>query len=430
MKIFGYEISRKSSSVDEVLRQLAAAYESDVAGVAVTPDSAMHSPTVHAIVTAISNRISTLPVQVLQKVEKSDRVRKEPVPNHPVNRLLKYPNDWQTSFDFWQDATSCLVRWGNFYAVKLRGSTGPIRQLVPVHPSSVSVQQDVATGRVVYKITEEGGVREYPIEKVMHVRGPARDFIKGNSPVYDCARAIGLEIAAEKFGASFFANGALPFIVFKYMQGSAGFKTKPEQQEFIESFQREFSGNRRFRGMLLPKGIEEGKPIAIENDKAQFIESRKYQRQVICAAFNCPPAIAGSFENSTYNNVEQQSLDFILNVVLPYVRRFEVALEDALLTDEDRNSGHIIRFNLDAALRGDFKSRQEGLKIMREWGVINANDWREMENMNPIADDDGGEDFIRPMNMSVPGEEPEEPVEPTAGNEDAESSTATRNQGG
>ena len=142
MKIFGLEIGKKSTSTDEILRQIAATYASDSAGVAITPDSAMQSPTVHAIVTAISNRVATLPVSVMQKVESGGRTRKEAVPNHPVNRLLKYPNGWQTNFDFWQDAASCLVRYGNFYAVKLRGQTGPIRQLWPVHPTAVDVEQD------------------------------------------------------------------------------------------------------------------------------------------------------------------------------------------------------------------------------------------------------------------------------------------------
>jgi HK97 family phage portal protein len=419
MKLFGFEISRKSTSTDDILRQIAAAALGDT-GVAVTPDSAMQSPTVHAIVTGIANRVATLTVHVMQKVERNGRTVKELRGSHPVERLLKYPNGWQTGFDFWQDAASCLVRWGNFYAVKGRGSTGPIRELSPIHPGAVTIEQD-DNGTVTYQVrTAAGGIREYSVGQILHVRGPSRDFLKGNSPVEDVRRAIGLEIAAEKFGASFFANGALPLMVFKYIAGSAGFKSKEDQQEFIDSFQRAYGGDKRHRALLLPKGIETANPVSIENDRAQYLQTRAFQRETIAGAFGVPPHMVGHLANSTYNNVEQQSLDFVINVVLPHVRRFESALEDSLLTDEDRNSGHIIRFNLDAALRGDFKSRQEGLKIMRDSGVINPNDWREMENMNPIAAKDGGEDFLRPMNMAVPGQEPS--AEP-AGTEDAESRT-------
>lgn len=397
--------SRKASSVEQVLRRLEAAYERDVAGVNVTPDTAMQSPTVHAITTAISNRIATLPVHVLRKVERDNRERKELVPNHPINRLLAAPNGWQTGFDFWQDAASALVRHGNFFAHKVRGQTGPIRRLLPIHPDAVEVKQDPRTLEVTYRMSMEGGTTvEHTVEEIFHVRGPSRNFLTGDSPVRDVARAIGLEIAAEKFGASFFANGALPFMVFKYMQGSAGFKTKEEQAEFISSFQRAFNGTERFKAMLLPKGIEGGDTVKIENDRAQFLETRKLQREIIAGAFGVPPHMVGHLANSTYNNVEQQSLDFVQNVILPHIKRFEAAMEDSLLTQEDRNAGLIVRFNLDAALRADFKTRQEGLQIMRSWGVINANDWRQMENMNPIPAEDGGEEFVRPLNMAVAGD--------------------------
>jgi len=410
--------SRKSSSVEQVLRRLEAAYERDVAGVNVTPDTAMQSPTVHAIVTAISNRIATLPLHVYRKTEVDGRMVKEHVPGHPVMRLIAAPNGWQTGFDFWQDAASCLVRHGNFFALKVRGQTGPIRRLVPIAPDAVEVKQDPQTMDVSYMVNMEGGrTNVYTVEEMFHVRGPSRNFLTGDSPVRDVARAIGLEIAAEKFGASFFANGALPFMVFKYMQGSAGFKTKEEQAEFINSFQRAFNGTERFKAMLLPKGIEGGDTVKIENDRAQFLETRKLQREIIAGAFGVPPHMVGHLANSTYNNVEQQSLDFVQNVVLPHVRRFEAGMEDGLLTQEDRNAGIVVRFNLDAALRADFKTRQEGLQIMRSWGIINANEWREMENMNPIPSEDGGEDFVRPLNMAVAGQTDESEITSTTDGE-------------
>jgi HK97 family phage portal protein len=103
-----------------------------------------------------------------------------------------------------------------------------------------------------------------------------------------------------------------------------------------------------------------------------------------------PPHLVGDLERTAINNFEQQSLDFVMSVVLPYVRIFEAAMERDLLTDADRAGGVIIRFNVDAALRGDFKTRQEGLKIQREAGVINPNEWREREGLNPRK---GGEEY-------------------------------------
>jgi HK97 family phage portal protein len=160
---------------------------------------------------------------------------------------------------------------------------------------------------------------------------------------------------------------------------------------------------------LLPKGIEQKEPIRIENDKAQMLESRKYQRTVIAGAFGVPPHLVGDLERATFNNVEQQDADFTSNVVQPVATAFEAAMERDLLTEEDYRSGIIIRFNLDSILRADFKSRQEGSRIQREGGMLSANEWREREGMNPIPKDKGGDDYIRPANMTVAGEQQEEP---------------------
>ena len=144
---------------------------------------------------------------------------------------------------------------------------------------------------------------------------------------------------------------------------------------------------------------------------------------MIAGAFGVPPHLVGDLSRGTYNNVEQQSLDFTLNVVLPYVRIFEAAMERDLLTDDDRRAGIVIRFNLEAALRGDFKTRQEGLKIQREAGVINANEWREHEGMNPISEKDGGEGYWQqgPSGQSAnPNPSQSEPETPKPANDDQE----------
>lgn len=394
MRLFGLDISlgRKDAiSIDTLIRRLEAAYET-ASGIQVTPENCMESPTVQAVVTAISRRISALPVHVLQKTTVDNRVRKERVPNHPVEKLLNRPNDWQSTTSYWLDATSSLVRYGNYYAFKARGVTGPIRRLVPLHASSCEPKQrdDMS---VVYEATlHGGGKQEFQPGQIHHVRGTSRNFLKGDSPIMDVRETIALEIAAEKFGASFFGNGAMPSLVFKFIQGSQGFRTDEERKQFVEDFHTAYGKKGRFKAMLLPKGIELENPVGINNDQAQFLETRKLQRSIIAGALGVPPHLVGDLERGTFSNVEHQSLDFIQSVVLPYVRVFEAAMERDLLTEDDRAKGIIIRFNLDGALRGDFKSRQEGQDIMRRNGVINANDWRENENMNP-REDAGGEEY-------------------------------------
>jgi HK97 family phage portal protein len=407
-----FKREQKGAQFEDVLMRLVAAQEG-ILGSMVTPDTCMQSPTVHAIVTAISRRIAVSPVHVFRKETSKGRETKERLPNHPVARLLAKPNDWQSRFDYWQDATSTLVRHGRYFAWKGRGSTGPIRQLRPVHPGAVTVKQNYDWS-VEYTLSlQNGESMVVSPSDLHHVRGPARDFLTGDSPVKDVQRAIALEILAERFGAAFFKNGAMPMMIFKYAVGTKGFKTQEEERQFVQDFERAFGGENLHRAMLLPVGIEEGKPVEIANDRAQFLETRKYQRTVIAGAFGVPPHLVGDLERATFNNVEQQDADFTLNVVMPVAQAFEAAMERDFLTDEDRRSGIAIRFNLDSVLRADFKSRQEGLRIQRDAGVISPNEWREIEGKNPIAEDDGGDDYIRPANFVVAGEEPQPVPEET-----------------
>ena len=419
MRLFGYEITaeRKSGSqtgvdINTLMQRFERMFEL-ASGIHITPDTAMRSPTVQAIVQAISRRITTLPVQVVRKSMVDGKERREVLPDHHVVKLLEKPNGYVNSTSYWLDATSWLVRYGNYYAYKAAGNTGPVRRLIPLHSGNVQVMQDYTDlEKVTYRVTfRNGQYAEYTPAQVHHARGPARDGLCGDSPVMDVAEAIALEIASERFGASFFGSSAVPGLVFSHAQGSQGFKSDEERNKFVDSIQGVYAKKGRFKSLVLPKGIEMGDPIVTNNDQAQFLQTRQYQRTVIAGAFGVPPHLVGDLSKGTYNNVEQQSLDFTVNVILPYVRIFEAAMNRDLLTDQERAQGIVIRFNLEGAIRGDFKTRQEGLNIQRQAGVISANEWREREGLNPISDEDGGDEYYRqgPSGQSAvpkPGDEP------------------------
>lgn len=429
MNLLGLNISwgTKSSeiSIDTLIKRLDAIYETS-SGVSVTPENCEQSPTVKSIVTAVTRRFAVMPVHVYKKTTSKNRTIKEIQPNHPVERLLNKPNEWQANTSYWMDASSWLLRYGNHYCFKARGSTGPIRRLLPLHPASTDPVQD-ENWNVIYRASmSRGGQEEFQPSQIHHARLSARNGVKGDSPVIDVREAIAMEIAAEKFGASLFGNGAMPGLIFKYAEGSQGHKTDEERNAFVEDVQKAYSKKGRFKAMLLPKGIDLGTPIGVENDKAQFLQLRQYQRTVIAGAFGCPPHLVGDLSKGTFNNVEMQGIEFTTNLILPYARVFEAAMERDLLTDEDRNSGVIIRFNPDAVLRGDFKSRQEGLAIQRQNGVINADEWREREDMNPRKDKGGaayyeqGPSGQQPSNGDNPDDNPNPDDEDQDENDDAD----------
>jgi HK97 family phage portal protein len=222
VNILSWQITRATKaagiSLDTLIRRLEAVHET-TSGIAVTPDTCMRAPTVHAIVTAVSRRLASLPVHVMRKTTVAGRDRKEHLGSHLVQNLLDKPNDWQTMVSHWLDATSWLLKYGNCYAFKARGTTGPIRRLEPIPPNNVIVEQDDNLN-VTYRVTlSNGGQQVYTANQFHHVRGSARDGLVGDSPVHDARESIAMEIAAEQFGASFFANGAMPGIIWKYEDG-------------------------------------------------------------------------------------------------------------------------------------------------------------------------------------------------------------------
>lgn len=393
--------TKSQGSLESILRNIAGLFQT-VSGIAVTPENCMQSPTVRAIVTAVSNRISVSPIHIYRKTTSQGRDSKEELPNHPVARLLRAPSQTQTTVEYWTEATSSLLRYGRFFAYKGQGSTGPIRFLDSLPAGQMDILQDQGSRAVTFRYAGQTIYQPYEIH---YARLSARDFLRGDSPVEDIRESIGLEIAAERFGASFFGNGAMPLIYFSIAENMKDFKTTEEKELFLKTVKEAFGGNKKFSTMMLPKGINLD-TLALDNDKAQFIETRRFIRTVIAGAFGVPPHLVGDLERATFNNVEQQDSDFVLNVVLPIAKLFEAAMERDLLTDEDRRSNVVIRFNLDAILRADFKSRQEGLQIQRQNGAISANEWREKEGMNPISKDDGGDEYIRPANMTLAGQPP------------------------
>lgn len=420
MNLFGFNISRKADlGIDEIIRRLEEATRT-ASGIIVTPDSCQESPTVQSVVNSISMRIATLPVHVERKAMASNgRESRERLPNHPVAKLLAAPNEWQTATNYWLDAVSCLVRHGKYFAIKGRGVTGPIRRLLPVHPGSVDLSQDEQMNVRARVTLASGGQRDYSMSELHFVRGRAQDFLNGDSPVWLAREAIALEIAAQRFGASFFGNGAMPGLIFSYMEGIKGHMNAEQRSSFIASISSAFGRGGNFKALMLPYGIGKPEQMTVENDKAQFLETRKLQRSVIAGAFGVPPHLVGDLDRATFSNIESQSQEFVQKVVLPYVRIFEDAMERDLLTDEDRRAGIAIRFNLDGALRADFKTRQEGLNIQRMAGVISANEWREAEHMNPR---DGGDEYYE----QGPSGQNAVPAEAEDGAEDADEEPVVR----
>ena len=201
-----------------------------------------------------------------------------------------------------------------------------------------------------------------------------------------------MSMAAEDYGASFFANGATPGGVLEH----PGIVKDPERLR--ESWRSQFSGKNSHSIAVLEEGMT-FKPMSIPPDEAQFLETRKFQIDEIARIFRVPPHMVGDLEKSSFSNIEQQSLEFVKYTLNPWVARWEQSLAHALLLPREKQQ-YVVKFNVDGLLRGDYQSRMNGYAIGRQNGWLSSNDIRELENMNRIPAEEGGDEYLINGNMT------------------------------
>ena len=198
--------------------------------------------------------------------------------------------------------------------------------------------------------------------------------------------AIGISLACEDYGASFFANGASPSAVLEH----PGVIKNPERVR--EAWQRAYSGSNAHRTCVLEEGMKYT-PISIPNNEAQFLETRKFQIEEIARLYRVPLHMIGDLDHATFSNIEQMSLEFVMYTLSPWLVRWEQSLMKALLSDSDKGK-YFIKFNVDGLLRGDYASRMQGYSVGIQNGFLCPNDVRELEDMNLIPEEKGGFTFM------------------------------------
>ena len=139
-------------------------------------------------------------------------------------------------------------------------------------------------------------------------------------------------------------------------------------------------------------------PISMPNNEAQFLETRKFQVAEICRIYRVPPHLVGDLEHATFSNIEHQGISFAVHTIRPWLVRIEQSINRALFSDSEKGRFYV-QFNIDGLMRGDYKSRMEGYAIARQNGWMSANDIRELENLNPLSEEEGGNAYLINGNM-------------------------------
>ena len=366
-------------------------------GKPVNERSAMQMTAVYSCVRILAEAIAGLPLHLYRYSENGS---KEKAIDHPLYRLLHdEPNPEMSSFVFRETLMTHLLLWGNAYAQIIRNGKGEVIALYPLMPNKMTVDRD-ENGQLYYTyqraseeahIMEGTSVRLKPYD-VLHIPGLGFDGLVGYSPIAMAKNAIGMAIACEEFGAKFFANGAAPSGVLEHPG------TLKDPKRVRDAWQSQFGGSSNSGKVAV---LEEGMkytPISISPEQAQFLETRKFQINEIARIFRVPPHMVGDLEKSSFSNIEQQSLEFVKYTLDPWVIRWEQSMQRALFTTDEK-SEFFIKFNLEGLLRGDYQSRMNGYAIARQNGWMSTNDIRELENLDLIPDELGGNLYLINGNM-------------------------------
>ena len=366
-------------------------------GKAVTERSAMQMTAVYSCVRILAEAVAGLPLHVYRY---NDNGGKEKALDHPLYRLLHdEPNPEMSSFVFRETLMTHLLLWGNAYAQIIRNGKGEVIALYPLMPNRMSVDRD-SRGKLYYRYTTtsddaptmEGTTVILSPCDVLHIPGLGFDGLVGYSPIAMAKNAIGMAIACEEFGARFFANGAAPSGVLEHPG------TIRDPCRLRETWQSQFGGSANTGKVAI---LEEGMkytPISISPEQAQFLETRKFQINEIARIFRVPPHMVGDLEKSSFSNIEQQSLEFVKYTLDPWLIRWEQSIFRALFSEEEKKE-YFAKFNVEGLLRGDYSTRMNGYATARQNGWMSANDIRELENLDRIPAEEGGDLYLINGNM-------------------------------
>jgi HK97 family phage portal protein len=361
-------------------------------GMRVSADNALRLAAVYASVRILAETMASLPFVLYRRRADGG---KDKVTDHWLYRLLaKRPNRYQNPYEWREMLQGHLALRGNAYNRINANSRGEILELVPIHPDRIKMELTPA-GDYRYRVTDRLGAETVvPRGEIWHLRGLSSDGLIGMSPIELARESLGMALAAQDYGARFFANDAKPTGGWIEFPGS--FKDSDAKKVFRESYQAAQSGANRGKVLVLENGMKFHE-VGVTNKDAQFLELRKFQITDIARLFRVPPHMIADLDRATFSNIEQQSLEFVMHTMTPWAERWEASIESELLFDGDELE---VEFDFSNLMRGDAASRSTYYQSGIQNGWLTRNEARIAENLNPL---DGLDEPLRPLNMVEEG---------------------------
>ncbi len=362
-------------------------------GIAVTSETALTFSAVLGCVRVLSEGVAALPLITYERVGRG----KERAINHSLYSVLHdSPNNEMTSFQWRETSMAHCTLWGNCYSEIIADGAGRVRELWPLLPQQMTPKRTDAG--LVYEYRDPmGGLIVYTADQIFHVPGLSMNGLVGMSMIGIAREAIGLGLTLNRHGTKLFANGARAGGVLE----SPGELSEPAYKRLKESFNEQYAGVENAGKTILLEAGTKFNNLTMPNDDAQFLQTRMFQIEEIARMFRVPPHMIGDLEHATFSNIEQQSLDFVIYSLTPWLVRWEQAVSHKLLLSQER-ARYFSEFLTAALLRGDTMSRYTAYSSAISSGWITRNEVREIENLNP--DNPSLDQYLFPLNMAPVGQ--------------------------
>lgn len=374
-------------------------------GSRVNQNTALSLSTYYSCIKNISEDISKLPLGVYQKDNDDDGNEVITcIYDHPLTDLLQNaPNPEMTAIVFRETMQHWACGWGNGLAEIERFNSGAPKALWPIHPSRW-IPQRGPDGKIYYKVLngytgllgDSKFTTEYlPAEDVIHLRGLGPVGLYGYSVMQLAAESIGVSLAAQTFGATFFGNGAMAGGVLEHPGKLDDVAFKHLRQSWEERHRGPDNGHRID---ILEEGMKYN-PVSIPPNEAQFLETREFQVEEICRWFRMPPHKIQHLKRATFSNIESQSMEYAGDTLMPWMVRWEQELAAKTLSPSERAKKLFFHHDTTILLRGDQQARAAFYQTMFLCGAFSPNDIRSRERLNPI---DGGDlHFVQSQNIPL-----------------------------
>lgn len=374
-----------------------------VSGYSMSAEEVMRISAVYACVAVISETAGMLPFILYKRLDKGGKERAK---EHPLSNILRLkPNKFQTAIQFISMMTGDAVLRGCAYAEIIQGRRSFVGELKRLHPDCVTPEV-LAGDKLRFKISNQDGTHRYLTQdEVFILAGKFSDGIsKVNAPITLMAQINAIASQQEAHNKSQLDNGIRLSGILSTDQAIK----EDIGQKVIKSWQEMFKGAKNSNKVaLLPSGLK-FQQMSMTNEDAQFIEGMQFTNKQIARFFRVPPHKIGILDDATFSNIEQQSIEFITDTMMPWLKRWEQAVSTQLLLEKEQEM-YFAEFLVDAIMRGDSTARAAYYNTMVTIGAMDRNEVREKENMNPR---EGLDEPLQPLNMAPAGTPPDKQQPP------------------